>query len=141
MATAVSATPPVTAAAARPPGYYVRQRLWQNRPAVAGLAFIALCALVALLGYWVLPDNSPNANHGFVQIQKEGPGLRVLLLRQPLPDSARLGVTADNIFGTWLRGREPEWQETPIGGYEFAGDSIILKPLGEHSAEIGRAHV
>ena len=62
---------------ARPPGYYVRQRLWQNRPAVAGLAFIALCTLVALLGYWVLPDNSPNANHGFVQIQKEGPGLRV----------------------------------------------------------------
>ena len=138
MATAVSATPPATAAAARPPGYYVRQRLWQNRPAVAGLAFIALCALVALLGYWVLPDHSPNANHGFVQVQKEGPGLRVLLLRQPLPDSARLGAAADNIFTTWLRGREPEWQETPIGGYAFAGDSVILKPLGEHSAEAGR---
>ena len=44
-------------AAARPPGYYVRQRLWQNRPAVAGLAFITLCTLIAILGYWVLPDN------------------------------------------------------------------------------------
>lgn len=139
MATAVSAAPAAPAtAAARPPGYYVRQRLWQNRPAVAGLAFIALCTLVALLGYWVLPDNSPNANHSFVQIQKEGPGLRVQLLRQPLPDSARLGTAADNLFTTWLRGREPEWQETPIGGYEFSGDSIILKPLGQHSAEAGR---
>ncbi|MBH8570962.1 ABC transporter permease [Hymenobacter sp. BT584] len=125
-------------AAARPPGYYVRQRLWQNRPAVAGLAFIALCTLVALLGYWVLPDNSPNANHGFVQVQKEGPGLRVLLLRQPLPDSARTGLAPANIFSTWLRGREPEAQETPIGGYQFSGDSIILKPLGQHSAEAGR---
>ena len=135
----MSAAPPATtAAAARPPGYYVRQRLWQNRPAVAGLAFIALCTLVALLGYWVLPDNSPNANHGFVQIQKEGPGLRVLLLRQPLPDSARLGAASDNVLTTWLRGREPEWQEMPIGGYEFAGDSIVLKPLGQHSAEAGR---
>ncbi|WP_226915512.1 ABC transporter permease [Hymenobacter siberiensis] len=138
MATAVTAAPPTTAAAARPPGYYVRQRLWQNRPAVAGLAFIALCTLVALLGYWVLPDNSPNANHGFVQIQKEPPGLQVLLLRQPLPDSSRTGLAPANIFSTWLRGREPEVQETPIGGYRFAGDSIVLKPLGEHSAEAGR---
>ena len=142
MATAVSSAAPVApapvSAAARPPGYYVRQRLWQNRPAVAGLAFIALCTLIAILGYWVLPDNSPNANHGFVQIQKERPGLRVLLLRQPLPDSARFGVASDNLLTTWLRGREPAVQETPIGGYQFAGDSIILKPLGEHSAEAGR---
>ena len=138
MATAVTAAPATTAAAAQPPGYYVRQRLWQNRPAVAGLAFIALCTLVALLGYWLLPDNSPNANHGFVQIQKEGPGLRVQLLRQPLPDSARDSQAADNLFATWLHGREPSAQETPIGGYEFAGDSIVLKPLGEHSAEAGR---
>ena len=141
MATAVSAGPSAAAratAAARPPGYYVRQRLLQNRPAVAGLAFIALCTLVALLGYWVLPDNSPNANHGFVQIQKERPGLRVQLLRQPLPDSARNNEAADNLFATWLHGREPDVQETPIGGYEFSGDSIILKPLGAHSAEAGR---
>ena len=142
MALAVSSAPPPTpaaaGAAARSPGYYVRQRLWQNRPAVAGLAFIALCTLVALLGYWVLPDNSPNANHGFVQIQKQGPGLRVLLLRQPLPDSARFGAASDNLFTTWLRGREPAVQETPIGGYRFAGDSLILPPLGEHSAEAGR---
>jgi peptide/nickel transport system permease protein len=137
VATAVSAAASA-AAVARPPGYYVRQRLWQNRPAVAGLAFIALCTLVALLGYWVLPDNSPNANHGFVQIQKERPGLRVQLLRQHLPDSARASASADNVFATWLHGREPSVQETPIGGYEFVGDSIILKPLGEHSAEAGR---
>jgi peptide/nickel transport system permease protein len=123
---------------ARPPGYYVRQRLWQNRPAVAGLAFIALCTLVALLGYWVMPDNSPNANHGFVQIQKERPGLRVLLLRQPLPDSSRDNQAADNLFATWLHGREPDVQETPIGGYEFSGDSVILSSLGVHSAEAGR---
>jgi peptide/nickel transport system permease protein len=138
MATTAVSPAPTAAAVARPPGYYVRQRLWQNRPAVAGLAFIALCTLVALLGYWVMPDNSPNANHGFVQIQKERPGLRVLLLRQPLPDSARDNQRADNIFATWLHGREPDVQETPIGGYAFSGDSIILKPLGEHSAEAGR---
>lgn len=124
---------------ARPPGYYVRQRLGQNRPAVAGLVFIALCTLVALLGYWVLPDHSPNANHGFVQLQKEPPGLRVLLLQQPLPDSERTELGAANLFTTWLHGREPTVQETPIGGYQFAGDSVVLQSLGSHSAEAGRA--
>ena len=138
MAVAVSAVAASTLAAARPPGYYVRQRLWQNRPAVAGLAFIALCTLVALLGYWVLPDNSPNANHGFVQIQKEPPGLRVLLLCQALPDSARNGSDADNVLTAWLHGREPTVQEVPIGGYRFFGDSLVLSPLGQHSAEAGR---
>ncbi|WP_223847248.1 ABC transporter permease [Hymenobacter montanus] len=138
VSTAAAAASPSAIAAARSPGYYVRRRLWQNRPAVFGLAFIALCTLVALLGYWVLPDNSPNANHGFVQIQKERPALRVQLLRQPLPDSARNTADPANVFSTWLHGREPEVQETPIGGYEFAGDSIILKPLGAHSAEAGR---
>ncbi|WP_083320954.1 ABC transporter permease [Hymenobacter glacialis] len=136
--TTAPAPRPTAQAVARPPGYYVRQRLWQNRPAVAGLAFIALCTLVALLGYWVLPDNSPNANHGFVQIQKERPGLRVQLLRQPLPDSARDTQAADNIFATWLHGREPDVLETPIGGYQFSGDSIILEPLSAHSADAGR---
>ncbi len=102
------------------------------------MAFIILCSLVALLGYWVLPDNSPNANHGFVQLQKEPPGLRVLLLRQVLPDSVRAGAGSDNLFTTWLHGREPAVQETPIGGYQLVGDSIILLPLGVHSAEAGR---
>ena len=41
-------------------------------------------------------------------------------------DSARVGT--DNLFTTWLHGRDPAVQETPIGGYQFAGDSIILLP-------------
>ena len=98
----------------RSPGYYVRQRLWQNRPAVVGLVFIVLCALVALLGYWVLPDNSPDANHGFVQLQKQEPGLGVVFARQPLPDSALVGRPADNPLTTWLHGRLPDYTETPL---------------------------
>lgn len=117
---------PVAPAPARPPGYYVRQRLLQNRPAVAGAVFIALCALVALLGYWVLPDNSPNANNGFVQLQKQPPGLRVQFLRRSLPDSAR---QTTGFFSTWLAGKAPEFEEIPIAtgslGYMKA-DSIAF---------------
>ncbi len=129
MAPAVKAAPAATTlAAARPPGYYVRQRLWQNRPAVAGLAFIGLCALIAVLGYWVLPDNSPNANHGFVQLQKQPPGLRVRFLRLPAADSAAPRPPA-NLFATWLGGREPAGTEMPIAAYRrVSSQAIAVRP-------------
>jgi peptide/nickel transport system permease protein len=100
--TAVVVPPPV-----RTPGYYVRQRLWANRPAVAGLAFIGLCALVALLGYWVLPDNSPDANNGLVQLQKQSPGFVASLRQLPDPNAAPPG----NVLQVWLHGRPPQVRE------------------------------
>jgi len=119
--TAVVVPPP-----ARTPGYYVRQRLWANRPAVAGLVFIGLCALVALLGYWVLPDNSPNANNGFVQLQKQPPGFQVSFIRRTETDSVR---ATNNLFKTWWRGEVPA-EEMPIeGGMATpSADTLVITP-------------
>ncbi len=100
--TAVVVPPPV-----RTPGYYVRQRLWANRPAVAGLVFIGLCTLVALLGYWILPDPSPNANNGLVQLQKQPPGFVATLRQVPDPTAAPPG----NLWQVWLHGRPPQVKE------------------------------
>ena len=133
----------VPPAPARTPGYYVRQRLWQNRPAVAGLVFIALCAVVALLGYWVLPDNSPDANNGFVQLQKQPPGLQVRFLRRSLTDTLPLPTS---VFSTWLHGQEPQFTETPVDFNEHEGgvgdsDSVDIQlwaPPGAQKAVIQR---
>jgi peptide/nickel transport system permease protein len=92
---------------ARTPGYYVRQRLWANRPAVAGLVFIGLCALVALLGYWVLPDNSPDANNGLVQLQKQPPGFVATIRQVPDPNAPAPG----NALQVWLHGRPPQLKD------------------------------
>ncbi|PJJ59580.1 ABC transporter permease [Hymenobacter chitinivorans] len=128
MATRLTSFSPAAAPPARPPGYYVRRRLLQNRPAMLGLGFIVLCTLVALLGYWVLPDNSPDANNSIVQLQKQPPGLRVQLLRIPLPDSS---YQATNLFGTWLRGKPQEFREIPIATGSVAHmkfDSVSFRP-------------
>ena len=103
--TAVVVPPPV-----RTPGYYVRQRLWANRPAVAGLVFIGLCALVALLGYWVLPDPSPDANNGLVQLQKQPPGFVATLRQVPDPSAPPPG----NALHVWLHGRPPQVKDEVI---------------------------
>ncbi|WP_019949514.1 ABC transporter permease [Hymenobacter aerophilus] len=128
-ASAAAVTAPTPA---RSPGYYVRQRLQRNLPAMLGLGFIVLCTLVALLGYWVLPDNSPSANNGLVQLQKEAPGFRATILRLPRPDAVR--DAADNPLRTWWQGRAPRYREIPIGGYQIVGDSLITQPYQNHSA-------
>jgi peptide/nickel transport system permease protein len=81
-----------------------------NRPAVAGLVFIGLCALVALLGYWVLPDPSPNANNGLVQLQKQPPGFVATLRQVPDPSAPPPG----NVLHVWLRGRPPQVKDEVI---------------------------
>lgn len=104
----------VPLAPARSPGYYVRQRLWANKPAVAGLVFIGLCALVALLGYWVLPDNSPDANNGIVQLQKQLPGFTATLRQVPDPTAP----PPANVLQVWLHGSPPQFKDEPITNNE-----------------------
>ena len=131
-AVAAAAAPVAAPAVARSPGYYVRQRLLRNLPAMLGLGFIVLCTLVAVLGYWVLPDNSPSANNGLVQLQKEAPGFRATILRLPRPDAGR--DDADNPLRTWWQGRAPRFREVAIGSYQIVGDSLITQPYQNHSA-------
>ncbi len=100
---------------------------------MAGLGFILLCTLVAVLGYWVLPDNSPNANNSLVQLQKEPPGFQATILRLPATEATGAQRT-DNLLTTWLRGRTPRYQETPIENYRFEGDSLFTQPYRNHSA-------
>ncbi len=112
---AVVVPPPV-----RTPGYYVRQRLWANRPAVAGLAFIGLCALIALLGYWVLPDNSPDANNGLVQLQKQPPGFVATIWQRPDPNALPPG----NALEVWLHGRPPQLKDEVATSTQLPNQSI-----------------
>jgi peptide/nickel transport system permease protein len=104
----------VPPAPARSPGYYVRQRLWANRPAVAGLVFIGLCALVALLGYWVLPDPSPDANNGIVQLQKQPPGFTTTIRQVPDPNAP----PPANVLHVWLHGQPPQLKDAPAASNE-----------------------
>lgn len=63
------------------PNYYIRRRLFRNYPAVLGLAVILVAAIIALLGYVIMPDDTPNANDGAIQLQKQLPGFRAKMFK------------------------------------------------------------
>jgi len=113
------------------PGYFIRQRLLQNKPAMAGLAFIALATVVALLGYLIVPDDSPDANSTIVQLQKKAPGFSVAVLRIPVAgqEQARVGVVQKMLFG-----QPRAYSEFPIQGYSLAGDQLRVQPYEVQTA-------
>ncbi len=118
-------------AASRPPSYYIRQRLLQNKPAMSGLIIILISVVVALGGYAFMPDSTPNANNGLVQIQKKQPGFSTQLL-----SIARDRAVAEeaNPLEFILFGEPADHAEIPIESYSFKGDSLLVQPLRSNNA-------
>lgn len=126
MATVTKAAP-----ASRPPSYYIRQRLLHNKPAMFGLIVILFSVLVALLGYTIMPDATPDANNGLVQIQKKPPGFRTQVLRIPRAVGMAERV---NPLQYVLYGQPSGYLELPIEQYTFRGDSLVVQPLRSNNA-------
>ncbi|MBJ6118479.1 ABC transporter permease [Pontibacter sp. BT310] len=117
-------------AANRPPSYYIRQRLLQNKPAMVGLGIILLAIVVAILGYAIMPDSTPNANNGLVQIQKKNPGFSTQVLR-----ITKVNPAEDvNPLAFMLFGAPEDYSEIPIESYSFKGDSLQVQPLRSNNA-------
>lgn len=108
------------------PNYYVRRRLLANKPAVVGLVYILLMVLVTVLGYGIMPDDTPNANDGAVQISKRLPGYRtqVLKLRK------NLEVPRRGFLGRVLHGQESAYTLVPIDDYRVEGLTVYATPVG-----------
>ena len=66
----------------RSPSYYVRKRFFSNYTAVAGLVVVILAVIVAILGYLIMPDHTPDGDDGSVYIQTKPPGFQVTLLKK-----------------------------------------------------------
>lgn len=115
----------------RPPAYYIRQRLLQNKPAMAGLAVIILAAVVAIFSYALMPDNSPNANNGLVQLQKKAPGFTVQVLRLPKETQPE----KSNLITGLLHGRLPEEEYLPIESITVEDKLVRAVPYKSNNAQ------
>ncbi|QNF34649.1 ABC transporter permease [Adhaeribacter swui] len=108
---------------AHPPAYYIKQRLLRNKPAMFGLSIILLAVLIAVLGYAIMPDATPNANHALVQLQKKEPGFSVLILR------LKKKVTRPaNFLDQWLFGEDLPYEEIPVQTFQVTAKSIRINP-------------
>jgi ABC-type dipeptide/oligopeptide/nickel transport system permease subunit len=108
------------------PFYYIRKRLLKNYPAMFGLVVIALVHLIAILGYLILPDKTPNCNDGAWTIKKQTPGFEVDMLKM----TKSIDIDDVGFFEAMFFGRDNKYTIMPINGYEINGINVIVKPYG-----------
>lgn len=82
---------------------------------------IAAAIFIALFGYLIAPDNSPNADLQTVEIQAKKPGYKQDFLRIPNAETAQT-----NFLNLLLSGKKPAYRYVPISGREICGDSLFI---------------
>jgi peptide/nickel transport system permease protein len=67
------------------PGQIAWRRFKKNVSGMISLVFIVLCALMAIFAYFIIPDNTPDANTQILEISTQKPGFEVdmLLVNKP----------------------------------------------------------
>lgn len=102
------------------------KRTWRvfkrNKIAVTGLAFILLTLLVAILGYLIMPDDTPLANNMIIQLSIKKPGSTYMMLKLRKTEP----VDTINAFAKMLYGQPSFYKEVPVTGYHFVKDSIYV---------------
>ena len=121
------------------PGKLVRKRLFRNKPAVFGLYFIFLAVFASLFSYVLIPDNSPNANGGAVELKKLTPFSSVQTVKVK-----RQLVNNESFFVSFFTGFEKEYTSIPVDSVkELNGDVVIdiYRGLGKYKDTIKSANL
>jgi len=99
------------------------RRLKKNKAAVFGMVVIALALLVAILAYFISPDDSPYANRMTVEIGGSRPGYTQQFL---LINKEKKNIN-DGFVNRLLYGRNDLYTWLPITRYHSTGDSMIVQ--------------
>ncbi len=95
----------------------------KNKFALVSLFFIFFLVLIAVFGYWFVPDNTPDVNRQFVQLALKKPGFSVKMLKicknQPAENQS--------IFKILISGKPDKFQFIPILNYTIKNDSIQVE--------------
>lgn len=96
---------------------------FRNKLAAAGMLIIILTSLIAILGYLITPDDTPQANDMLVQLSLKKPGASFTILRIKKEDY----TDTVNFFNKMLFGQPSPWRNIPITAYRFNKDSIYVR--------------
>ena len=104
------------------PNRRVWKRFASNSLSVGGLVFIIFLAIVSILGYLIMPDDSPMANQMHIQLSIKKPASMFRFLRITKSEP----VETMNIFKKLIGGQPSYYDEIPINFYHFKDDSIQI---------------
>lgn len=86
------------------------------------MVFIIITVFVAILGYLIMPDSTPQANDMTIQLSIKKPGSEFMMLRLPKSEQ----VDTVNIFRKMLFGQPSFYRDIPITGYKLVKNTIYV---------------
>lgn len=89
---------------------------------MGGVVFIVAITLVAVLGYLIMPDATPQANNMTIQLSLKKPGSSFMMLRLVKTEP----VDTVSLFHKMLFGQPSFYRDIPITGYRFVKDAVIV---------------
>ena len=81
---------------------------------MGGLLLIVLTTILAILAYWIAPDNSPYANQMHLELATQKPGFSVQILKLPKEQVVNVSFIDALLYGTPNLYKEvpiAEWDE------------------------------
>ena len=102
------------------PNQKALRRLVRNKPALFGLLVIAVAVLVAILGYAISPDATPDANDQMPAVALKNPGFKVKILKI----KKNRHIEQPNLFSKLLFGAPSEFDFVPINNWSFQQDQL-----------------
>jgi len=99
------------------------RKLRKNKLAMISIVFIIALTLVAILGYAITPDSTPNANDQHLELAACKPGFSTSFLRIKQNQT----IKQHNFFYRMLFGQESGVTTIPIYSYKIIGDSVSVE--------------
>lgn len=88
----------------------VYRKLWKNKLSMFGASLILFTLLVSILSYFIMPDDSPNANEMHLEISTLPPGSKVKFEIVKKSNS----VEPPSILEYWMYGKESQFTFIPL---------------------------
>src|SRR6185437_3221809 len=99
------------------------KRFKKNKPAVVSMFFIIMAVMVAILGYLITPDSSPNANNQVLELSVKSPGFSTqMLLTKENQDIPQKSLLEKMFFG-----QPNHYRYIPIVRFGFQGPNIVYE--------------
>jgi ABC-type dipeptide/oligopeptide/nickel transport system permease subunit len=95
----------------------------KNKIALGSFYFIITIIVVAVLGYLITPDSTPDANNQILQLSVKPPGTKVKMLLV----KKNMGIEDVSFIKKMLYGQENQYYYIPIDSFSFEGNDLAVK--------------
>lgn len=107
--------------------YHAWQHFKKNKLAVTGLIVIIFCMLVAIFGFAITPDSTPDANDQILELSKKPPGFQVQMLMQRKNEPSH----KENFIYKMMYGENKDFNSIPISSFHFDGSDVVYKEYSD----------